>query len=233
MTTETLSVENLQFDVRRSSRRKTLGLTVDREGELKLHAPEATSREQLEAWVKSRLLWVHQKLALKESSRTPTPTEKHESGASIYYLGRSYRVRFVAEQEEPVHCRAGWIELRTSDREQAPVLIKGWFQTTGGRWLKDRVRLLSNRYGLLPRGVEVLDLGNRWGSCSRTRYLNFNWRTLQLPIRLIDYVIVHELVHLVEPHHNVNFWSRLDGLMPDYAMRKNELLEATREYVVL
>lgn len=230
MSAETLSVCDLLFEVQRSSRRKTLELTVDRSGELKLYAPEATPREHLEKWVKSRLLWVYQKLAIKEASLPIPRPAGYVSGDAVYYLGRSYRVRFVADQEVAVHCRAGWLELRLSDKADAETRIKEWFQVTGGHWIKERVRLLSDRYGLLPSTVEILDLGNRWGSCSAAGRLNFNWRLLQFPIRLIDYVITHELVHLVEPYHNDDYWRRLEGLLPDYADRKARLLEATREY---
>jgi len=230
MTTETLSIGELLFEVQRSDRRKTLGLTVDRSGELKLYAPEAAPREQIEKWVTSRLLWVYQKLAIKEaSSPLPRPAE-YVSGDSVYYLGRSYRVRFIAGQQEPVHCRAGWLEIRQGDQADAALRIREWFQTTGKHWIKDRVRLLSERYGLVPSAVEVLDLGNRWGSCSASGRLNFNWRLLQFPIRLVDYVITHELVHLVEPHHNDDYWRRLEGLMPDYMDRKAKLLDVVKEY---
>lgn len=230
MSTETLSVGDLLFEVQRSTRRKTLGLTVDRSGELKLYAPETTPREQLEKWVRSHLLWVYQKLAIKEASRPlPRPAE-YVSGDAIYYLGRSYRVRFVASQAARVHCGTGWLELRLSDKADAQARIREWFQTTGGHWIRERVKLLSGRFGLVPSAVEILELGNRWGSCSAAGRLNFNWRLLQFPIRLIDYVITHELVHLAEPHHNDDYWRRLEGLMPDYAGRKAQLLEATREY---
>ena len=181
--------------------------------------------------MKSRLLWVYQKLAIKEASQPlPCPPE-YVSGDSVYYLGRSYRIRFVADQLEPAHCRAGWLELRLSDRAHAQERIKEWFQTAGGHWIRERVKLLSERYGLTPSAVQILNLGNRWGSCSPSGRLNFNWCLLQFPIRLIDYVITHELVHLVEPNHNDKYWHRLEGLMPDYRERKNYLLDSAREYI--
>jgi len=66
-------------------------------------------------------------------------------------------------------------------------------------------------------GVVVRELGYRWGSCSRGDTLNFHWRAVQLPPRITEYVIVHELVHLLEPHHKPAFWKRLERAMPDYA----------------
>ena len=230
MSGENLAIGDLLFEIQRSNRRKTLCLTVDRSGDLKLYAPERTPRAQLEKWVESRLLWVYQKLAIKEASLPLARLPEYASGESVYYLGRSYRIRFVSDQKESLHCRAGWLEIRRSDQAVAPARVKEWFQTTGGRWIRERVQLLSGRYGLVPGAVEIIDLGNRWGSCSATGRLNFNWRLLQFPIRLIDYVITHELVHLVEPHHNDAYWRRLEGLMPEYADRKAKLLAVTREY---
>ncbi len=84
----------------------------------------------------------------------------------------------------------------------------------------------------MPSAMEVRDLGNRWGSCNGNGKLYFNWKLLQMPTRLIDYVITHELVHLVEPKHNQAFWSRLERIMPDYEVRKNDLLNSSKEYLV-
>jgi predicted metal-dependent hydrolase len=132
MSAETLSVGDLLFEVQRSSRRKTLALTVDRSGELKLYAPAATPREQLELWAQSRLLWVYQKLAIKEASLPLPRPSQYVSGDAIYYLGRSYRVRFVVtDQAVPVHCRAGWLELKLSEKADADARIREWFQTDG------------------------------------------------------------------------------------------------------
>jgi predicted metal-dependent hydrolase len=76
-------------------------------------------------------------------------------------------------------------------------------------------------------------LGNRWGSCASGGKIYFNWRLLQMPVRLIDYVIAHELTHLVEPTHSPEFWKKLEAIMPDAEPRKLELLEAGREFLML
>jgi predicted metal-dependent hydrolase len=96
-----------------------------------------------------------------------------------------------------------------------------------------RIKLLSERFVLLPSGMEVRELGNRWGSCNDKGKLYFNWKLLQMPTRLVDYVITHELVHLVEPKHGPAFWSRLERIMPDYQAQKDELLNSSKEYLVL
>jgi predicted metal-dependent hydrolase len=230
---ETLSIGELTFEVRRSERRKSVGLTVDRGGELLLHAPAHVSSQQLEEWTRGRLLWVYRKLAVKETKLPEPIRAKLEPGDTVYYLGRSYRLKFAPFQALPVVCQAGWFRVRQSERDDAERLLRTWFENNGARWLGGRVGLLSQKFGLIPSGVDVRDLGNRWGSCNAGGVINFHWRLLQLPVRLIDYVIAHELTHLVEPTHSPEFWRRLEAIMPDAEARKHELLDAGRRYLVL
>jgi predicted metal-dependent hydrolase len=90
-------------------------------------------------------------------------------------------------------------------------------------WLRERVVLLSKKVGCRPVRADVRDLGYRWGSCGRNGVLYVNWRTIQLPVRLVDYVLVHELSHLIEPTHGPEFWKVMDRVMPDWRDRREEL----------
>lgn len=233
MSGETLSIDELTFEVRRSPKRKSLGLTVDRDGGLLLHAPPEVSHQALEDWARSRLLWVYQKLAIKESALPEASHPRLESGDTVYYLGRSHRLKFVESQALPVACQAGWFWIRRHGSEETEGLLRTWFENHGALWLGHRVGLMSRRFGLIPSRVDVRDLGNRWGSCTSHGIVYFNWRLMQMPVRLIDYVIAHELTHLVEPTHSAEFWRRLEAIMPDAESRKLELMGVGKRYLVL
>jgi predicted metal-dependent hydrolase len=77
--------------------------------------------------------------------------------------------------------------------------------------------------GVQPGGLEVRDLGYRWGSLGRGDRLNIHWATMQLPVSLVDYVLVHELAHIAEPHHTGTFWTMVERALPDYEGRKSRL----------
>jgi predicted metal-dependent hydrolase len=220
---ETLQIADLEFEVRRSSRRKTLGLTVDRAGELVVHAPDAASEDDLRRWVGRKLLWVHQKLALKEKLAGASREPEFVSGESIFYLGRNYRLRLVETQDAPLRFDGHWFLLRQKDRVDAPQHFRGWYSATGTQWLRKRVAAWESRTGASPLRIVLSDLGFRWGSCGKNHVLHFNWRLLQLPVRLVDYVIVHELVHLNERGHSPAFWKALDRVLPDWRERRSEL----------
>ncbi|KAA6232946.1 M48 family metallopeptidase [Chlorobium phaeovibrioides] len=220
---EVLVIDNLKFEVRRSSRRKTLGLTVDRSGELVVHSPETACEDELQKWVERKLLWVHQKLIRKEAHSQGIHRLEMVSGESIAYLGQNYRLKIVKNQPIPLHFDGQWFSLRKLDRQNAAKIFQAWYQDTGAEWLHERVTFWEPKVCVSASKIVVGDLGFRWGSCGKNGTLHFNWRLLQLPVFLVDYVIAHELVHLHEHNHTQEFWRILDRVIPDWKERKEAL----------
>jgi predicted metal-dependent hydrolase len=218
-----LEISGLVFEVRRGPRRKTLCLTVDRSGELVIHAPLATQDAELRQWVAPKLLWVHQKLAQKRSMVRGVHPPEFVSGESIFYLGRSYRLKVVDWARVPLRFDGEWFELRRSVTPEAADHFQQWYTDEGAAWLRVRSAYLERLSGQTSSRVIVGDLGFRWGSCGKNGILYFNWRLLQLPIRVIDYVVLHEHMHLLHHHHSPAFWRALDSVLPDWRDRKGEL----------
>jgi predicted metal-dependent hydrolase len=229
--TETLKLGELDFEVRRSERRKTLGLTVDRAGELVAHVPAETPTEEVSRWIRGKLLWVHRKLALKEEAAPKLRSPEYISGEAFCYLGRRYQLKLSYNQEQPLQFDGTRFTLRP-DARPAELHFRRWYIVTGADWLKRRVESLSARARSHPNRVDVRELGFRWGSCGRNGTLYFNWKILQLPVRLIDYVIAHELIHLHEGHHGPEFWEALARAMPDWEKRKDALANQAKEYLI-
>lgn len=228
---EVLQIEGLAFSVHRSQQRKTLELIVGRSGDLTVRAPENASITDLERWTRKKLLWVHTKLALKENISPKLRGPEYVSGEAFAYLGRRYQLRLVPVQQAPLRFDAGRFLLRRG--ENAPeVHFREWYIQTGSGWLTGRTKLLSKRTCTLAKKIEVRDLGFTWGSCSKNGSLFFDWKVLQLPVRLIDYVLVHELVHLEHQHHQRPFWQALERALPDWRDRKEVLHHKAKDYLV-
>jgi len=229
--TETLQRNGLVFEVRRSDRRKTLGLTVDRGGELVAHVPCATSVEELTCWIDKKLLWIYRKLALKEEAAPKIHASEYVSGEAFCYLGRRFGLKVVRQQEVPLQFDGTRFILRR-DARPAGSHFRRWYLEVGTDWLQRRTERLARHIASRPEKVEVRDLGFRWGSCSESRVVYFNWKVLQLPVRLVDYIIMHELVHLVEGHHGPEFWRTLGRAMPDWQKRKDAIAGKAKDYLV-
>lgn len=217
--TETLVIDGLEFEVRRSQRRRTLGLTVDRFGELVVHAPSLAEKEELHRWVEKKLLWVHQKLLLKDDPGAPAKQLEAVSGETIAYLGHNYRLKMIAKQAQPLIFDGQWFKLRLRDRADAARHFQKWYEHAGTDWLSQRMAQWQRKVGASPKAIAVSGLGFRWASCGKDWVIRFNWQLFQLPIRLIDYVIVHELIHLAEHNHTPKFWQSVETVLPDWKAR--------------
>ena len=230
---ETIHIDELIFLIKRSARRKTISLTVERDASLVAYLPENADIDQVSELIRAKLVWVHQKLAAQKSNGRVEVFRRREfvDGEGFYFLGKHYRlklvdiaphmfpvpiVRFEADRllfsREHVASGEKWIaELYT--RAARPYLTEAV-----GRW-KRIVGVEPAHY------VQVMDLGFRWGSCGSGRTLNFHWRVIQLPPQVIDYVVVHELAHLKNPGHSPTFWREVRRVLPSYEAQRGWLRE--------
>ncbi len=226
---EQLEIEELTFEVRRSAKRKTIGITVDREGDLRLDVPVGVPRSLIEDVAGEKLFWIYKKLAEKGLCQRPGNRREYVNGEGFHYLGRSYRLLLVKDVREngnkPLKLANGRFLLLATERDHARAHFVAWYRTVGSTWLRRRVALYQERLGVEPSGIEVRDLGYRWGSCGEKGMLNFHWHTVLLPPPIADYIIVHELAHLVEKHHTPRFWCLVERVLPDYRTRKQWLAE--------
>lgn len=220
-----LVVDDLRFDVQRSERRRTMRLTVDRGGELLLAVPAGCSTSEMERFVREKRLWIYTRLAEKDALYRPLPKKEFVNGEGFPYLGRHYRLLLVREQRESVALVDGRLRLVRSEAANGARRLRQWYIERASQWLPARVAPLAQRVGREPRRVVVRDLGFRWGSCGASERVNFHWKTMMLPPRIVDYVIVHELAHLFEPNHTPKFWARVERTMPDFATRRDWLRE--------
>ena len=226
---DTLLVDGLAYKLRRSPRRRTVGIIVDRDGSLVISAPDDCPEEVIEKAARAKRSWVRAKLAEKRLLFPPRAPREYVTGEGFYHLGRSYRLLLIDAPEvatvPPLRLRGGRFELRRDERARAREHFVAWHVRNGRPWVRRRVELFADRIGVTPASVDVRELGYRWGSCGPGGNLNFHWRTVCLPPRMVEYVVVHELVHLAEPHHGAEFWRRLGRVLPDFEDRKRWLAE--------
>ena len=218
-----LQIDDLAFEVKRSARRKTMEITVDRGGELVLSAPEGVGQEPLCAFVREKRQWIYKKLAEKDLLYRANPRKEFVNGEGFLYLGRSYRLKLVRSQDAPLKLIGGRFCLRHDLAGDGRAAFIRWYSERGQDWLTKKVGEHAARMEVSPSGVKVQDLGYRWGSCGKGGKVNFHWKTILLPRNIAEYVVVHELAHLHAPHHTPAFWRRVERAMPDYDRRKSWL----------
>lgn len=220
-----LRVDDLEFEVRWSPRRRTLQITVDRGSELVVSAPVGCDPARVERFIRDKRYWVYSKLAEKEALSRPRPHREFVSGEGFRYLGRNYRLLLVDTQAAPLGLICGRFTLRRVDSEKGWAHFVRWYRSHALTWLTPRVSRFSRRMGVTPTAIDVRDLGHRWGSCGRDGSVHFHWATITLPPSIVDYVIVHELAHLINRNHSSRFWRHVERVLPDAGTRKQWLAQ--------
>jgi len=211
--------------VRRSDKRKTVQLTVDRGGELIISAPPGVEDAFMADFVREKRFWLYTKIAEKEARRQAFAPKEFVSGEGFPYLGRSYRLLLVEEQAPPLKLQGGRFKLRRALTPQGRDHFIRWYTDHAHPWLGLRTKAWAARMGLAPTGIEVRDLGFRWGSCGQNGVVNFNWATILLPPSIVDYVIVHELAHLHEALHTPAFWLLVERALPGCQQQRDWLAQ--------
>jgi predicted metal-dependent hydrolase len=214
--TDTLRVDDLTFEILRSSRRKTVEIAIERDGRLIVRAPQGAGRDIIEQIARARRGWVYKKLGRKEKLTGSPPLREYVAGEGFPYLGRSYRLALMVEQAVPLEFRDGWFRLLRSEAGNGRIHFMRWYTAQGKPWLEERLAGWAPRMGAEGIEISIRDLGFRWGSCGNGR-INFHWATITLPPSVIDYVVVHELAHLAHPDHGSAFWAAVERALPNAA----------------
>lgn len=206
-------------------------VTIDSDGRRAFDRPGRASRAS-GPFGEGQARWVLEKLH-RWQAQEPWPTPRQfVSGETFLYLGRQYRFR-VAPSDEPggVKLNGGWLiapvdgALNGPQRAEAVrTALEAWYRDRAAQRLPERVQAWLKAAGGRAIGdVIISDQRRRWASCDAKGSLRFNWRVIQAPLRLVDYVVAHELVHLLHPHHGKQFWAALELAQPDFAHRRAEL----------
>lgn len=222
----------IPYGVRRSARRRTVSLAIDPGAGLVVTAPQATPMDRLDSIVHAKALWVVEHLRRTSDLPAALPTREFVSGEGFCYLGKQLRLRLlVGKSPAPVALRAGWLELPVLaelTEEQRPLYARAalvdWYRRRAAERLPGEVARWAGRLDLAAPRVLVADQEKRWGSCSKG-VVRLNWRIVQAPPRVIEYVAAHEVVHLLHEDHSRAFWAALGRLLPDYEARKARLRE--------
>jgi predicted metal-dependent hydrolase len=216
-----LQVGDLEVTVSVSDQRKSVRLTVERDASVTAVVPPQISTPELTKLVEAKRSWLYGKLAEKREFGEASPEKELVSGEGFRYLGRSYRLRVVSAGQ--VRLVRGRLELPNGGGVRDLV---AWYRRVGYPWLTRRIRPWAARMGVEVTGLRVRSLGYRWGSCSPDGQVNFHWATMQLPPSLIDYVLVHELAHIIRPNHSAGFWRNVGQALPCYDDYRDRLRRA-------
>ncbi|KUH34020.1 metal-dependent hydrolase [Thermococcus celericrescens] len=219
-----MTVDDLQVYVHKTNR-KSLELRVSEDGAIIVKVPTEATMETVVEFINKHREWIAKKRGTILKRDPKILSRRFLPGESFLYLGRYYRLKIVSNQSKPLIFKDGWFYLSESYVDQARDVFVSWYRQQAREIIKRRVKWYASLGGFEYKRVNITNARKRWGSCTREGTLNFSWRLIMAPLRAIDYVVIHELVHTIEPRHTKEFWAKVKVLMPDYENWKKWLDE--------
>lgn len=207
--------EDIEIKVKRSNR-KTVSIYIERDGTVSVLAPEKLTDEKLQEAIKSKEYLISKYLAEWQQLNDVRVAREYVNGQSFLYLGRNYRLGIINNQELPLILKNGYFLLSEREKDKARQHFISFYKEKIKPRIENRVNLYKGHLGVNPKQVRVIELKNRWASCSNMGNLNFHWKCAMVPTDVLDYIIIHELAHLLHKNHTKAFWNEIDKVMPEY-----------------
>lgn len=233
--TVALDTGPVAYELFRTPRRRHFHLVISDDARLEVRAPYRCSKAEAESLIRSQAQWVTK--ALREARQRVRVRPQICAGSLLFFAGERLRLEINREQQGDLFCEHSLLrdqevrrhgdrlQVRTANTELAALreLLTRWFVPQAKAYLKQRLDDWGRLLALHPNRVVVGDQRNQWGSCSSTGSISLNWRLVQLPTELCDYVLVHELCHLRELNHSKTYWALVGAVLPDYKARRKRL----------
>jgi predicted metal-dependent hydrolase len=187
---------------------------------VRIHAPSWTPRAEIESYVRQQHDWLHRTWTRMQAR---APQALTDSLAEVRYLGRVLVLDLRASLFVDIQRHGDTLRVHAPLDADVGTLVRNWLHGQAIRLLAWRLARIARRLGRAPSRFALSDAQTQWGSCTRRGHIRLNWRLVQAPLALIDYVAAHELAHLVHLDHSPRFWAQVAALCPDALARRAEL----------
>ena len=209
--------------------RKTTAIHIRPPGDVMVFSPLYTDEKIIRERVRSKGRWILKKIAEIKHLDPEKYKKKFVQGEKFLFLGKHYDLKIIKNGRKipKVFFEDGvlYLEAEVLDHEKSKKAVEKWYRIKAGRIIGDRVELYSQKLGRYPRSAKAKEQKRRWGSCTSRGDIYFNWRLVMAPPGIVDYIVVHELCHLIQRDHSRNFWDLVGSILPDFKKRKKWLKE--------
>lgn len=201
--------QTIAFDIQYGNR-KRLAIQIEPSGFVIVKAPKNTSEDTILNAVQQKSKWILNKLELISEVKKVIGQKEYQSEGNFFYLGKKHLLHELID---------------TSDltEEVLKTKLKKFYMDSCKKIILERIKIYEKQLGVKPKSIDIVDSKTYWGSCHSNKKITFNYRLAMAPSEVIDYVIIHELCHLIHMNHDRSFWRCVGSVVPDYKKRQQYL----------
>ena len=216
--------QRIEFSVE-FRKRKTLGIEVEAPEIITVFAPIGTTEEKILETVMAKSKWIVQKLFEIREIEYRRRQRQYVNGESFIYMGRNYSLQIILDEtlrvsEAKLLHGKFHVYTNKNNEEAIRTALENWYKDKAKEKILERIEYYQPYFDVEPSRVRIKDQQKRWGSCTSRKELFFNWRCIMAPSPVLDYLVVHEMCHLIYRNHSKEFWQLLKRVLPDYEQLK-------------
>jgi hypothetical protein len=218
-------------------KRKTTGIYIDIYGHIEVRVPKETSEESVLKLLESKWDWILQKTQ-EMKDRTDGKKDKiYDHGETFLFLGKTYPIQIVEDHEIKqdyvvLETEKLFIYVKQHEDEKIKQALKRFYYQQCKALVEGRIRAYQSSFKTKPRSIQIYNSIRTWGTCDSKLQLTFNWKLAMAPLEVIDYVVVHEMCHMIHLNHDRSFWRLVGKILPDYEQRQDWLAKSSWKMTV-
>lgn len=226
--------ERIEFEVV-FRKRKTLSIEIEAPRKITVISPEGKSENEILEAVKTKSKWIVQKFFEIREMQYTKRDKQYVNGESFIYMGRNYSLQIILDEKvyfpkAKLFRGKFYVTSYTKDQDIIKQTLENWYRDKAKEKINERIEYYQSQFDVKAKKVVIKDQEKRWGSCTKDNQLLFNWKCIMAPSPVLDYIVVHEMCHMVHMNHSKDFWHLLKRVLPDYEQRKNWLRDNGIKY---
>ena len=212
--------------IKKTKRKKTISIQI-KNGLIDVRAPQHIAQVEIDSFIQKKMSWIKKKVDTQNKIITPK-RKKFLNNEYFLFMGKECKLNITVLKNKKNCIDHSNIQIIMKEKDinnksKVKIALEKTYRKYALKILTEKTMFIASSINVEPEKIKVRSYKGRWGTCSYKKDISFNWKLIMAPEKIIEYVIVHELCHLIHFNHSKNFWESVENILPDYKLRKDWL----------
>jgi|TARA_B110000495_G_C22849872_1_gene495570 predicted metal-dependent hydrolase len=212
--------------IKKTKRKKTISIQI-KNGLIDVRAPQHITQVEIDSFIQKKMSWIKKKVDIQNKIIAPK-RKKFLNSENFLFMGKECKLNITILKNKKNYIDDSAIQIVMKEKDinnksKVKAVLEKTYRKYALQILTEKTMFIASSINVEPEKIKVRSYKGRWGTCSYRKDISFNWKLIMAPEKIIEYVIVHELCHLIHFNHSKNFWESVENILPDYKLRKDWL----------